>query len=133
MAEASTCRRDRHLHLRRPRPAGDADQRGDHRVRVHTGAGIDPTSDGTYTYTRTPAGTPVATAQGATRLLANLNRHGDLTATLTTTGATAATVDYDPYGTVTATTGTKPSGLPLTSRDRVRRFSDHRWERLGVL
>ncbi|MEK7425001.1 MAG: hypothetical protein AAB131_14315 [Actinomycetota bacterium] len=58
----------------------------------YTGAGIDPTSDGTYTYTRTPAGTPVATAQGATRLLTNLNRHGDLTATVTTGGATPATV-----------------------------------------
>lgn len=77
---------------------------------TYTGTNADPTSDGTYTYTRKPSGSPIAVAQGATKQLLNLNQHGDLTATLTTTGNTAQTIDYDPYGVTRATTGgTQPS------------------------
>ena len=77
---------------------------------TYTGTNADPTGDGTYTYTRTPSGTPVAVKQGTTNQLLNLNSHGDVTATLATAGATAQTIDYDPYGVVRATAGgTRPS------------------------
>ena len=72
----------------------------------YSGAGGDPTSDGSNIYTRTPGGGVLAVAQGAIRLLTQTDGHGDVTATLTTAGAVSSSRAYDPYGVVAATNGT---------------------------
>ncbi|MGI8792042.1 MAG: RHS repeat-associated core domain-containing protein, partial [Acidimicrobiales bacterium] len=74
---------------------------------AYAGTEIDPVADGTSLYPRSPSGDLVALADasGANAHLAGRNRHGDLTHLFDTDGALDATKQYDPFGTVTVTTG----------------------------
>jgi RHS repeat-associated protein len=72
----------------------------------YSGASGEPTGDGTNVYTRTPDGGVLSVAQGATKLFAQVDRHGDVTATLTSAGAVSSSKAYDPYGVVAASAGT---------------------------
>ena len=69
----------------------------------YAGASSEPASDGSNTYTRTSTGT-LLLENGVQTIQ---NTHGDLVAALT--GATlSGTATYNPFGTVTASTGTLP-------------------------
>ena len=71
----------------------------------------------TTTMARTPAGQLIAEATtGATTLQAHANFHGDLAALKDDTGSTVRwTARYDPFGSVTSTTGTAPVPLGFQS------------------
>ncbi|MFN8036450.1 MAG: DNRLRE domain-containing protein [Acidimicrobiia bacterium] len=76
---------------------------------VFTYAGISDAvvNDGTFTYSRTPGGAAMALAKSTTKLAVSADRHGDVINTLNpTTGAVADSKAYDPWGSVTAQTGT---------------------------
>jgi len=73
----------------------------------YAGMGLDPVSDGSFTYSRSPAGRVVAQSDGDNVWLAGLDRHGDLTALLDpVAGVLTDTVVYDPFGEAVASTGT---------------------------
>ena len=78
---------------------------------TYSGPALDPTSDGTNTWSRTPGGRVVAQDDGTTTRLIGLNRHGDLSYLFTTGGSLTDSVVYDPFGDPKATTGT--TGSPL--------------------
>ena len=74
---------------------------------TYAGMWLDPTTDGAFTYSRTPAGRLVAQTDGVDDWLFGQDRHGDVTALINP--ATAAVTDtrlYDPFGDVAAQTGT---------------------------
>jgi RHS repeat-associated protein len=74
----------------------------------YIGAMLDPAGDGTFTYSRTPAGWLVSQTNDTTGevSLVGLDRHGDLTWLADpVTGQVTDTAMYDPYGNPTASTG----------------------------
>ena len=74
---------------------------------TYAGMWIDPTTDGVFTYSRTPAGRLLAQTDGVDDWLFGQDRHGDVTALINPTTATVTdTRLYDPFGDVTAQTGT---------------------------
>ncbi|MCP4305072.1 MAG: hypothetical protein GY788_09400 [bacterium] len=74
---------------------------------TYAGMGLDPVTDGTFTYSRTPAGRVMAQTDGTDTRWAGLDRHGDLTALLDPVAGTMTdTVVFDPFGDAVATTGT---------------------------
>lgn len=77
----------------------------------YTGQMLDPTTDGTNTWSRTPAGRLIAQDDGTNDRLIGLNRHGDQSWLFGTTGTVAASTVYDPFGVAAATTG--GGGSPL--------------------
>ena len=73
---------------------------------TYAGMWLDPTTDGVFTYSRTPAGRLVAQTDGTSDWLFGQDRHGDVTALINP--ATASVTDtrlYDPFGDVAAQTG----------------------------
>ncbi|MGH2358836.1 MAG: RHS repeat-associated core domain-containing protein, partial [Candidatus Limnocylindria bacterium] len=72
----------------------------------YAGAGLDPVSDGSMDYARSPDGSLLAVSDGTTALLSGLSRHGDLAYLFDDTGEVATTRVYDPYGTMAGQTGT---------------------------
>lgn len=73
---------------------------------AYTGFNLDPTSDGTTIYSRSPAGRLLALNDGTGAKLANLDRHGDLVGLLDTTGTPTATRTYTPFGQIHSSVGT---------------------------
>jgi RHS repeat-associated protein len=70
---------------------------------------MDPIADGTTKITRTPAGTAISTLVAGAARTAITNTHGDHVAAIDGTGNVSNTRNYEPYGTMTASTG---SGAP---------------------
>ncbi len=77
----------------------------------YAGTLIDPTTDGTFTYSRSPGGRLVSESDGFTPELAGLTRHGDLAYVFGTTGTVNGTRVFDPFGRITGTTGSFSSNL----------------------
>jgi RHS repeat-associated protein len=77
----------------------------------YAGLEPDPVTDGTATYARDQAGGLQAVSQGAAKQLALTDRHGDLVGGFnpsdTALSALAGSTAYDPFGTTTATGGTR--------------------------
>ena len=71
----------------------------------YVGSQIDPLHDGTITYLRSPGGRPIAAIQGATVVIPELDRHGDLVALHTPVGAVTDTASYKPFGEPNGKTG----------------------------
>jgi RHS repeat-associated protein len=71
----------------------------------YVGTMLDPVTDGTFTYGRSPAGRLVSQTDGTTALLTGLDRHGDLTWLADTSGALTDTMMFDPFGDPTASSG----------------------------
>ena len=78
---------------------------------TYSGTSIDPTTVGTNSWSRSPAGRLIAQDDGTTSWLVGLNRHGDLSYLFGTTGTVTDTVIYDPFGVSAATTGSNGSDL----------------------
>ncbi|WP_433299827.1 LamG-like jellyroll fold domain-containing protein [Actinoplanes sp. CA-030573] len=73
---------------------------------AYTGTGNDLAADGTALYTRDPEGGLVGIQQSGTSVYAWTDRHTDVVAQFTATGAgLAASTTYDPLGKVVATSG----------------------------
>ncbi|WP_133908642.1 RHS repeat-associated core domain-containing protein [Actinophytocola oryzae] len=71
----------------------------------YTGASNELTSDGTTTFGRGPSGELLSTRTGTNQRLTMSDQHGDVVATLPTTGASLSdSTTYDPWGKVTAGT-----------------------------
>ncbi|MFB7455594.1 LamG-like jellyroll fold domain-containing protein [Streptomyces sp. NPDC056188] len=67
-------------------------------------------SDGTTDYSRTPAGSLLASTDGTTTQWSVTDRHTDLVAGLSTDGRTVTgSTAHDPFGSVTTTEGTTPA------------------------
>ena len=73
---------------------------------TYAGAEIDPVTDGTFTYGRSPSGDVVSASNGAGAWLVARDRHGDQTDLFGLTGTVASTRLYDPFGDVVGETGT---------------------------
>jgi len=71
----------------------------------YVGAMLDPVTDGTFSYGRSPAGRLVSQTDGQTAQLVGLDRHGDLTWLADTSGNITDTVMFDPFGDPTASSG----------------------------
>ncbi|MDO8392222.1 MAG: RHS repeat-associated core domain-containing protein [Actinomycetota bacterium] len=65
---------------------------------TYSGTNNQPTSDGTTVLSRSPDGSALAVAQGATRLNLLADRHGDVIATTTSAGVVTDTVAFTPWG-----------------------------------
>jgi RHS repeat-associated protein len=76
---------------------------------TYSGQGADPIADGTTKITRTPDGTAISTLVAGAARTAITNTHGDHVAAIDGTGNVSNTRNYEPFGTVTASTG---SGAP---------------------
>ena len=77
----------------------------------YAGSMIDPTSDGSFVYARSPSGRVLAQqdpASGIARLV-GLNRHGDLSYLFDSSGVVSDSRVYDPFGDEAAETGTTNS------------------------
>ena len=72
---------------------------------TYTGTAMDPTSDGTTTFSRGPDGTPLWLTKAGTTVAAGMDRHGDLAFTLNPNLTVGSTSIYDPFGLPTAKTG----------------------------
>ncbi len=73
----------------------------------YIGMMLDPVDDGAFEYSRSPGGRLIAQTDGTTDLLVGLDRHGDLAYLLDpATGALTDTAMFDPFGDLTAATGT---------------------------
>lgn len=84
-------------------------------VFTYSGFELDPTSDGTATYSRSPSGRLLAMSKGTDEFLAGLNRHGDLTHLFGTSGAVSDTRTYDPFGEELSVTGSTDPNLGFQS------------------
>ena len=77
---------------------------------AYAGGEMDPVSDGSALYQRSPSGTPIGVTRGGQQALVGLQGHGDVAWTLNpATGAIADSVVLDPFGKKLATTGTAPT------------------------
>lgn len=65
---------------------------------TYSGLNNQPTSDGTTVLSRSPDGSALAVAQGATRLNLLADRHGDVIAATTSAGVVTDTVAFTPWG-----------------------------------
>ena len=65
---------------------------------TYSGVHNQPTSDGTTVLSRTPDGSPLAIAEGATRLTLLADRHGDVVASMSAAGVLVDSVAYSPWG-----------------------------------
>ncbi|MCE9623828.1 MAG: DUF6531 domain-containing protein [Actinomycetia bacterium] len=65
---------------------------------TYSGVHNQPTSDGTTVLSRTPDGSPLAIAEGATRLMLLADRHGDVVASMTSAGVLVDSVAFSPWG-----------------------------------
>ena len=84
---------------------------------TYAGMWLDPTTDGAFTYSRTPAGRLVAQTDGTSDWLFGQDRHGDVTALINpTTASVTDTRLYDPFGDVAAQTGTTNPTLGFQGR-----------------
>jgi RHS repeat-associated protein len=72
---------------------------------TYTGTAMDPTSDGTTTFSRGPDGTPLWLTKAGTTVAAGMDRHGDLAFTLNANLTVGSTSVYDPFGVPTVKTG----------------------------
>ncbi len=77
----------------------------------YAGTLIDPASDGTFSYARSPGGRLVSESDGFTPELVGLSRHGDLSYVFGTTGTVNGTRVFDPFGQITSSTGSFSSNL----------------------
>ncbi len=77
----------------------------------YAGTLIDPTTDGTFTYSRSPGGRLISESDGITPELGGLTRHGDLSYVFDTSGTVNGTRVFDPFGQITASTGSFSSNL----------------------
>ncbi len=77
----------------------------------YAGVEMDPVAEGTTTkYLRGPSGQSVhGIIRNGTMTIAGADRHGDVSFTLSTTGAVTDTSIVDPFGKSLGTTGTKPN------------------------
>jgi RHS repeat-associated protein len=71
----------------------------------YQGFSLDPVSDGSFSYSRTPGGRLVGISDGVDDLLVGLDRHGDLTHLFQAEGTITDTALYDPFGDPLASTG----------------------------
>ena len=76
---------------------------------VWSGLTTNLATDGSFTYTTAPDGTPLGVQQGGGSWLNVSDNHTDQRALVTTSGTLAATKTYDPYGIATASTGIAPT------------------------
>jgi RHS repeat-associated protein len=72
---------------------------------TYTGTAMDPTSDGTTTFSRGPDGTPLWLTKAGATVAAGMDRHGDLAFTLNANLTVGSTSVYDPFGLPTIKTG----------------------------
>jgi RHS repeat-associated protein len=72
---------------------------------TYTGTAMDPTSDGTTTFSRGPDGTPLWLTKAGATVAAGMDRHGDLAFTLNANLTVGSTSVYDPFGAPTVKTG----------------------------
>ncbi len=72
---------------------------------TYTGTAMEPTSDGTTTFSRGPDGTPLWLTKASTTVAAGMDRHGDLALTLNANLTVGSTSVYDPFGAPTVKTG----------------------------
>jgi RHS repeat-associated protein len=72
---------------------------------TYQGFSLDPTTDGTFTYGRTPGGRLLSISDGTDDLLAGADRHGDLTHLYQPDGTVTDTALYDPFGDPADSTG----------------------------
>jgi RHS repeat-associated protein len=72
---------------------------------TYTGTAMDPTTDGSTSYSRGPDGTPLWLTKASTTVAAGLDRHGDLAFTLNANLTVGSTSIYDPFGVPTVKTG----------------------------
>ena len=76
---------------------------------AYAGEQIDPAAVGVQLYSRSPRGDVVGVRSGTAAAVVGVdNRHGDLTVTLSQTGAIDSTRVYDPFGQPVGTTGVVP-------------------------
>jgi RHS repeat-associated protein len=76
---------------------------------TYTGTAMDPTSDGTTTFSRGPDGTPLWLTKAGATVAAGMDRHGDLAFTLNANLTVGSTSVYDPFGVPTVKTGPGPA------------------------
>ena len=93
---------------------------------VYQGTSLDPVSDRTFTWARSPGGRVLSQSDGVSDLLAGVDRHGDLTFLFSAAGVVSDTALFDPFGDPLATTGTSGSTLGFQS-DYTDPVSDHVW------
>lgn len=94
----------------------------------YAGSAIDPTSDGSFVYARSPGGRVLAQkdpVSGIARLV-GLNRHGDLSYLFDSSGAVSDSGVYDPFGDEAAETGTTNPTLGFQA-DFTDPVTDHVW------
>jgi RHS repeat-associated protein len=72
---------------------------------TYTGTAMDPTSDGTTTFSRGPDGTPLWLTKAGATVAAGMDRHGDLAFTMNANLTIGSTSVYDPFGVPTVKTG----------------------------
>jgi RHS repeat-associated protein len=72
---------------------------------TYTATAMDPTSDGTTTFSRGPDGTPLWLTKAGATVAAGMDRHGDLAFTLNANLTVGSTSVYDPFGVPTVKTG----------------------------
>ncbi len=72
---------------------------------TYSGIAMDPTSDGTTTFSRGPDGTPLWLTKAGATVAAGMDRHGDLAFTLNANLTVGSTSVYDPFGVPTVKTG----------------------------
>jgi hypothetical protein len=72
---------------------------------TYTGTAMDPTSDGTTTFSRGPDGTPLWLTKAGATVAAGMDRHGDLAFTLNANLTVGSTSVYDSVGVPTVEDG----------------------------
>ena len=89
---------------------------------VYEGGSLDPISDGTFAYGRSPSGRLVsqANADGTNAMLAGLDAHGDLSFLYSAAGVVSDTAMFDPFGEPVSSTGTTSPTLGFQADLRIR-------------
>ena len=93
---------------------------------TYEGGSLDPVSDGSFTYGRSPSGRLVSQTDGVTSLLAGLDAHGDLGFLFSAQGVVSDTVLFDPFGDPVAATGSTSPTLGFQA-DFTDPTSEHVW------
>ena len=93
---------------------------------TYEGGSLDPVSDGTFTYGRSPSGRLVSQTDGVTSLLAGLDAHGDLGFLYSAAGVVSDTALFDPFGDPVAATGSTSPTLGFQA-DFTDPASEHVW------
>ena len=93
---------------------------------TYAGPGLDPISDGGFTYAHSPGGRVLTVNDGTSSFLAGQNRHGDLTHLFTNGGSIVDSSLYGPFGDVAGTSGTVNPTVGYQS-DYTDPDSEHVW------